>query len=217
MAGGLFAISRRWWEHLGKYDPGFEVWGGENVELSFKTWMCGGRLDIIPCSHVGHVFRAGSPYPGHVKNSMSINQKRLAEVWLDDFKDIVYLRHPELRDLDAGDVSDRIALRKRLNCHSFEWYMLNVVPDKYIPSARIKAGDGLINSENQCVDTMQKKTGPAKLYNSCHYTGSQNFQLTSADQVRNGVDTCLEASEQDLRVVLVPCSDQTIQKWTHRG
>ena len=64
---------------------GMERWGGENLELSFKCWMCGGRVVIVPCSRVGHVFRSWTPYQLTAWD-IARNNMRLAEVWMDEFK-----------------------------------------------------------------------------------------------------------------------------------
>lgn len=84
MAGGLFSIDREYFYHLGAYDEGMDIWGGENLELSFRIWMCGGVLLISTCSHVGHVFRKSTPYsfPGGTSKIVNHNNARLAEVGL---------------------------------------------------------------------------------------------------------------------------------------
>ncbi|RVE39856.1 hypothetical protein evm_015494 [Chilo suppressalis] len=58
--------------------------------------MCGGTLEIAPCSHVGHVFRKTTPYsfPGGTGRVVNHNNARLAEVWLDEWKHFYYNINP---------------------------------------------------------------------------------------------------------------------------
>jgi polypeptide N-acetylgalactosaminyltransferase len=79
--------------------------------------MCGGTLEIVPCSHVGHIFRKRcddesalliktnlrSPYKWRSGvNVLRRNSIRLAEVWLDDYKKYYYDRIGH----DLGDFGD---------------------------------------------------------------------------------------------------------------
>ena len=107
-------IRQFFFEKLKTYDSGFDMWGAENLELSFKTWMFGGTLEIVPWSHVGHIFRKRSPYKWRsAVNVVQRNSVRLAEVWLDDYKKYYYQRIGTIGEY--GDVSSRKELSANIS------------------------------------------------------------------------------------------------------
>lgn len=140
MAGGLFAMNRDYFNELGQYDSGMDIWGGENLEISFRIWMCGGQLQIIPCSRVGHIFRKRRPYGSpRGQDTMAHNSLRLAHVWMDEFKEQYFALRPELRVRNYGNISERVDLRRRLKCKSFKWYLDNVYPEMKVLGPNEKA------------------------------------------------------------------------------
>mmetsp|Transcript_122100 Transcript_122100/g.345293 ORF Transcript_122100/g.345293 Transcript_122100/m.345293 type:complete len:400 (+) Transcript_122100:1-1200(+) len=143
MPGGLFAIDRSFFEELGYYDEGLRVWGGENIELSLKAWRCGGRVIFVPCSRVGHVYKAVSHhFPAG--ESLQKNYRRIAEVWFDDFKEIYYKSFPAATAFPAGDLREAHAVRQRLTCEPMSWFIENVFPTMFVP--RPVLADGMIRS-----------------------------------------------------------------------
>lgn len=69
--------------------------------------MCGGVLEIAPCSRVGHVFRKSTPYtfPGGTTQIVNHNNARLVEVWLDEWSDFYYSYNPGSDTEDSNYLS----------------------------------------------------------------------------------------------------------------
>nr|XP_031361333.1 polypeptide N-acetylgalactosaminyltransferase 5 [Lonchura striata domestica] len=217
MAGGLFSIEKKYFSELGMYDPGLDVWGGENMELSFKVWMCGGEIEIVPCSRVGHIFRNDNPYsfPKDRVRTVERNLARVAEVWLDEYKELFYghAYHLLLSAVDVGDLSPQTQLRERLRCRNFRWYLQNVYPDLEAPL--VKASGLLMNvALAGCIAV----EGTTLAFRECDANNTnQKFNYTWLRLVRHG-ELCLAPAGALGAVGLHRCRARSRSlAWLHRS
>ncbi|XP_068936537.1 polypeptide N-acetylgalactosaminyltransferase 5 [Petaurus breviceps papuanus] len=216
MAGGLFSIDKKYFFELGTYDPGLDVWGGENMELSFKVWMCGGEIEIIPCSRVGHIFRKDNPYsfPENRIKTIERNLIRVAEVWLDEYKELFYGHGYRLLDqsLNVGNLTQQRELRKKLGCKSFKWYLENVFPD--IEAPVVRASGVIINvALGKCI-SLENTT--AVLEECDGGSKSQQFNYTWLKLIKQG-DRCLAPVPVIRDLSLYPCDNRNKKlKWLHK-
>ena len=206
MAGGLFSIDKQFFYDVGAYDPGYIVWGGENLEMSFRLWQCGGEILIVTCSRVGHVFRKVSPYewPGGVSYVLNHNSMRTAMVWMDEYKDFYLRITPGAADTEYGDITERVAMRERLQCKSFSWYLKNIYPEGPLPLRFHSLGYVKTVAGESCLDTGGEKAGVEPKIFRCHNQGgNQLFSLGISGQLMND-GMCVDGDGE--RVRLQSCS-----------
>lgn len=243
MAGGLLAFERSWFNDLGFYDPMMRLWGGEESEISFRIWQCGGTLECVPCSRVGHIFRSNKHWQGQVYKvpgyEVTRNKLRAASVWMDEYADLVWLASMPLpKDVELGSLEYMKNIRTRLQCKPYRWYIENIFPE-IMPSAERLMGhlgsgtlkaNGYIRSPglSACVDTlMRKHPGEALSAYPCHYQHGTQSYVAAADGTivvaELTFSTCLTreadfTQRNDSSVLNGKCDDNNaLQKWVFMG
>ncbi|KAF6081214.1 polypeptide N-acetylgalactosaminyltransferase 10 [Phyllostomus discolor] len=201
---------------------------------SLQVWMCGGRMEDIPCSRVGHIYRKYVPYKVPAGVSLARNLKRVAEVWMDEYAEHIYQRRPEYRHLSAGDVAAQKKLRSSLNCKSFKWFMTKIawdLPKFYPPVEPPAAAWGEIRNVGTglCVDTKHGALGSPLRLESCvrgrgeaAWNNMQVFTFTWREDIRPGDPQhtkkfCFDAVSHTSPVTLYDChSMKGNQLWKYR-
>ena len=149
----------------------------------------------VPCSKVAHLTKDHVAHeykdPPFKNDFSNYNLKRLAEVWLDEYKVALYDTNRAAYDsLDTGDLSLAWAVKKRLNCKPFKYFLEVVAPDLaeiWPPIELPRFAYGAIYSvgnPSQCVTHVGPNDGDALKLTPCI---SQNH--TSPDKTQHFVLT----------------------------
>lgn len=123
-----------------------------------------------------------------------------------------------------GNISKRVALRQRLQCKGFDWYLREVYPEKFVPIDNVQGYGKVSNAESKlCLDDLQQSRDNRLKVGVywCHasVTHSQFFSLTKSGLLRVE-EGCLsvDVSSTEQRpntVIMHPCTEQSVRtdKW----
>lgn len=104
------------------------------------------------------------------------NYKRVAEVWMDEYKHYLYKKHADLYDnVSAGNLTIPLAIRQSLKCKSFEWFIREIAFDlikDYPPDETFENAWGAVQSQSELRLCVRTKSGEA----------SQQLELSQCDQ-----------------------------------
>jgi polypeptide N-acetylgalactosaminyltransferase len=130
--GTTYAISAKFFWEL-KPDSGLITHGADFLEMSFKINLCGGMTLEHPCSRVAHLYRR-FPHEKHNNDIdfKAMNNKRVAEIWLEEYKESLYSRHPERYkrvEVREEDIAEQMALKESLQCLPMSYFFQKLAPD----------------------------------------------------------------------------------------
>ncbi|KAM4028829.1 polypeptide N-acetylgalactosaminyltransferase 15 isoform 2-T2 [Anomaloglossus baeobatrachus] len=213
--GCVIAVDRHYFQNIGAFDTIMNVSGVENIELSIRVWLCGGSLEIVPCSRVGHLLK-NNTYNTYHNETLLKNKIRIAEVWMDSYKDIFYHnigKELVIKPIEMNDVTELKQLRMRLGCKGFAWFLSNIDPAMSTKQPVLKATGQLLNSDaGQCVQ--YSYNGSVQLVELSHCDDNPNQLLIYYDKklkLRASKSLCLDVTNEE--VLLRNCSFNDVSTW----
>ncbi|KAM8706411.1 hypothetical protein ACLKA7_010654 [Drosophila subpalustris] len=207
-AGGIMMISREWFFKLHGFNPHLQIWGGESIEFAIKLWLCGGQIEIVPCSRIGHIFRAfhAFEFPAQFEQQLDTaqatylrNSKIIAESWLDEYKYLFYTLKPAAKEIPLNLTHQHYELaliKTGQQCHRFDWYMRHVNTELKVHNAKYSAL-GTLRNEDRClhVENTLPKVKWKLLLVSCYQVEITQWHLhRESGQLSTGSNLCLGVS-----------------------
>jgi len=122
VSGGLVAMGRQWFNMTGGFDNLMHGWGGENLDQSLRSWLCGGEIVRARGSRIAHMFR-GEDDPRtlphyQVHGQPTNNRGRVAAAWFGEFLPVYRGRAASLQEVQNLNV-----IKETLQCKPFSYFL----------------------------------------------------------------------------------------------
>ena len=120
-----FAVTKEWFFSLGKFDSGMHDGYGEDVELSLRNWLFGGRCVVADDSIVASALRTDS-------SSKTINNlTRIVEAWMPDYATYFHqARNLSQNQINCGRIDNLLQLQKYQK-KSIDWFLSFLQPELF--------------------------------------------------------------------------------------
>lgn len=208
------AVDKSFFQEIGGFDPEMNIWGGENFEVPFRTWLCGGQVLTVPCSRVGHTFRKLPYLLGETPTQIERNLLRTAELWMGDYKRFVYGSISEryyLNESDFRSIDRRKKELSHLQCKNFDWYMRNIIPEVPVPPEDVTLFGEIGNFQwSACLALYQDDS--IDLSSMCFQARMLPENFFYIDHLRRLVyartGACVKMDTETQYLYVIPCGDR---------
>ncbi|CAE8585979.1 unnamed protein product [Polarella glacialis] len=189
MSGGLLALSAYWWNATGGYDGSMRGWGGENLDQSLRSWLCGGEIVMARSSRIAHMWRVPNDDRTRVHyksvGSAQTNKLRVVMAWFGPFQVLFPGRGP--RSLRGHiDVSGITRVQERMGCKPLV-HFLHRFRDVYIEGGVIPVHAFQLREKSSglCM-TRQADTVRLQKCGRGGKAGRQEQQVHGANRINDG-------------------------------
>ncbi|RUS87324.1 hypothetical protein EGW08_004936 [Elysia chlorotica] len=220
LPGAVFAVRRDFFNWLGKYDVSIGASGVEDIDLSLRAWLCGGKVEIVPCSRAGLIQTSKGqlgvkrvPFSSYLKGA-----KKVAELWLDDYKRFFYAVRPSARMQTLLNMTISRRLKEKNKCVGFKWFLSTVYP-QLLPLVTDEIAFGVIRQQDVCVELDPGQMPLIAKPRPCT-TGKDSQEWSWRKKgmiVSNGMCLTSDLGNMHGFVMVQFCQDLTSQAWYRLG
>ena len=120
--------------------------------------------------------------------------------------------NPAAKNVQLGDLTQRLDLRNELQCHRFKWFLDHVYTDHSIPYNISYTGQIQHKVSQDCLDVVGSKSEKIAM-KVCHGLGGfQTFILSKYDEIKSSTD-CMMPNQSKTELVITSCDFSKAQKW----